>query len=137
VQVEQIIKNRSLENVEVILKSYLPSPFRVTISYLISAIQLVAFAAIFAGNHLVNLFGLPPSPFLAMLGENKMTYFIMVMFGGNFVNTQMMTTHAFEIFIGRDKVWSTLEKGRMPQQLDIVRALSEHKDGFEFIPVRE
>ena len=55
--------------------------------------------------------------------ENKFMSADIIWFIGNHVVTGCRNTGAFEIYLGRKLVWSTLGEGRMPNLNDIVTGL--------------
>ncbi len=55
--------------------------------------------------------------------ENKFMSAVIIWFIGNLVVTGIRNTGAFEIYLGRKLVWSTLGEGRMPNLNDIVTGL--------------
>lgn len=61
--------------------------------------------------------------------ESKMLSFFGVWFGGSMVASGLTKTSAFEIYLGRKKVFSALEKQRMPNMRDLV-------DGFKKLGVQ-
>jgi selT/selW/selH-like putative selenoprotein len=52
--------------------------------------------------------------------ENKIFACLMVFFLANMVETQLISTGAFEVSVGGDLVWSKLEKGRVPQPRELI-----------------
>mmetsp|Transcript_13910 Transcript_13910/g.25639 ORF Transcript_13910/g.25639 Transcript_13910/m.25639 type:complete len:95 (-) Transcript_13910:332-616(-) len=54
--------------------------------------------------------------------ENKMMTFFGVWFGGSMFTSAITKTNAFEIYVGRRRVWSTLKNGRTPNHRDLVEA---------------
>lgn len=80
--------------------------------------QMGAIGLLFAGGDAVP----------AGLAENKATAFMGILFGGNMVSSSMTKTSAFEIYVGRKRVWSTLAAERMPNLDDLV-------EGFERVGI--
>jgi hypothetical protein len=59
------------------------------------------------------------------MSENKAMSFFAVMFGGSMVSSGLTKTDAFEVYLGRRLVWSTLRRRRHPQMNDLVRGLNK------------
>merc|ERR1712088_1126430 len=52
--------------------------------------------------------------------ENKIFACLMVFFLANMVETQLISTGAFEVSVGGDLVWSKLQHGRVPQPKELI-----------------
>lgn len=50
---------------------------------------------------------------------------MMAFFLGNAVENGLLSTGAFEISLGTDKLWSKLETGRIPSQHEFLQMLSQ------------
>lgn len=60
--------------------------------------------------------------------ENKMMACFSLWMGGSMVAGSLTKTNAFEIYLGKDLVWSTLKHQRMPNMQDLI-------DGFAKVGV--
>jgi len=72
----------------------------------------------FAGFMFLFLYDqvLPPG-----MRENKGMSFFGIWMGGAMVSGGLTKTDAFEIYMGKKKIWSSLEMGRKPDYNDLVR----------------
>jgi len=52
--------------------------------------------------------------------ENKMMAFFSIFLGGQMFSSALTKTSAFEIYMGKDLIYSTLESGRMPNMNDLL-----------------
>merc|ERR1719240_4319 len=59
------------------------------------------------------------------MAENKAMSFFVIMFGGSMVSSGLTKTDAFEIYVGRRLVWSTLKRRRHPGMQDLVRGFDK------------
>ena len=66
-----------------------------------------------------------PSPFMWAL-ENKMYACMMLFFICNAVESQLVSTGAFEISVDNMPVWSKLESGRIPQPPELFQIINNH-----------
>ena len=66
-----------------------------------------------------------PSPFSWAL-ENKMYACMMLFFVSNAVESQLVSTGAFEISVDNMPVWSKLESGRIPQPPELFQIIDTH-----------
>merc|ERR1711892_950641 len=64
---------------------------------------------------------LGPCPsFVHWMIENKLYSCLMTFFLANMVETQLISTGAFEVSLGGQMVWSKLEEGRIPQPQELL-----------------
>lgn len=56
--------------------------------------------------------------------ENKMMSFMGIWLGGQMVSSALTKTNAFEIYLGKNLVWSTLKNERMPNMRDLLDGFS-------------
>lgn len=54
--------------------------------------------------------------------DNKFSAGIIVWFLGNALSSLLTNTGAFEIYVGRTRIWSTLEQGAMPNYHQLIEA---------------
>jgi len=108
------------------VKNYPVDPTRQLIANILS-ITKIAFIA-------VTLLNYDPSPMLGWTSppgiliwawENKGYACMMAFFLGNAVENGLLSTGAFEISLGSDKLWSKLETGRIPSQHEFLQMLSQ------------
>jgi len=71
--------------------------------------QIAAFASMFFLDHL-----LPDG-----LRENKLMSFFGIWLGGSMVSSSITSSHAFEIYLGKRLVWSSLRNHRHPDVRDL------------------
>jgi len=57
--------------------------------------------------------------------DNKIFACMMIFFLGNLVETQLISTGAFEISVNGELVWSKLELGRVPQPGELIKLIQE------------
>lgn len=57
--------------------------------------------------------------------QNKVMAFFSLLFGGSMVGSGLTKTDAFEIYLGRRLVWSTLRRKRQPKMNDLVRGFEK------------
>jgi len=89
-----------------------------------SKAQIASFIQ-YAQLALVGLIMLASDAYLPVqIRENKFMAAIGVWFIGNTFVSVMKNTGAFEIYLGKKLIWSTLTEGRMPSFQDLATALS-------------
>eukprot|EP00746_Dinoflagellata_sp_MGD_P012083 gnl/MRDRNA2_/MRDRNA2_125595_c0_seq1.p1 gnl/MRDRNA2_/MRDRNA2_125595_c0~~gnl/MRDRNA2_/MRDRNA2_125595_c0_seq1.p1 ORF type:complete len:134 (+),score=20.09 gnl/MRDRNA2_/MRDRNA2_125595_c0_seq1:290-691(+) len=126
-----LIKSRALETLEVHGTEYPPTPLRATLSQALFYFQIGLFILIFAGEHIFEYFKVREPEWFRGFKDNKLASFMMIWFMGSMMQTQLLSTGAFEIWHGKTLIWSSLENKRLPQIADIVRGFK--KTGVEFM----
>ena len=61
----------------------------------------------------------------AVVRENKWTVGIFVWFVGNAISSALTNTGAFEIYLGENLIWSTLEQGALPNYAQLMDAFKQ------------
>lgn len=61
--------------------------------------------------------------FAAAAAQNRATYIISIFFGSQVLRGLLLSSNAFEIYFGRDLLWSTLQHGRMPSAAELLDAI--------------
>merc|ERR1719428_1637510 len=97
---------------------------------IVSYIQIAAILLVFGGEALCGAMKVEPPELLKTLTSNKFASFMFIWMVGNLVQTQLISTGAFEIYHGDAKIWSSLAEKRLPNLGDIYQAFE--KTGVEF-----
>ncbi|KAF4644454.1 hypothetical protein TGRH88_014480 [Toxoplasma gondii] len=62
-------------------------------------------------------------PWAEALENNRVAAIVTAFFGAQVVRSVLIPNNAFEIFIGENLLWSTLDSGRMPNGRDLMQRL--------------
>ena len=122
----------------------LPSIWRVFIISWILSFQsyakLLLIACIVASINPFASFGFDtPGPFAWAL-ENKLYAAMMIFFISNAIETQLVSTGAFEITVDNMPVWSKIDSGRIPQPPELFQIIDTHiklNSGQDSIPMEQ
>jgi len=117
-QISNLITTRADKPLEVKPTSYPASPLKQLIANIVSMVQMSMFMLLFANDKVLP----------EVLRENKMFAFFGIFMFGQMVSSTLLKTEAFEIYMGRKLVWSSLSNQRMPNLRDLV-------DGFQRVGV--
>lgn len=71
-------------------------------------------------------FGVPTPGFYTWMLSNKLSACMMLFVLSNSLENMLMSTGAFEIYIGEEQIWSKLESGRVPSPAELVQGI----DGY-------
>eukprot|EP00919_Chromeraceae_sp_WS-2016_P039127 GHVR01093356.1.p1 GENE.GHVR01093356.1~~GHVR01093356.1.p1 ORF type:complete len:130 (+),score=12.81 GHVR01093356.1:334-723(+) len=121
-----MLLRKALDVIDVNKIPYYPCFVRQALAQLVGVVQMIMFVLIFFGQRALSILGLPSLSFVTMIGENKLMSFLCVVFVGSMLSNGFLTTHAFEIFLGKDLVFSGVETGRLPSMPDLMRAFEAH-----------
>ena len=58
--------------------------------------------------------------------ENKLYSCLMIFFIGNAIESQLISTGAFEISLDNMPVWSKIDSGRIPQPPELFQIIENH-----------
>lgn len=112
-QISHLIQTRA--DTELIVKpvGYPASPMKQLLANMVSMVQIAMILLLFVNDKV-----LPEG-----CRENKMMAFFAIFLLGQMVSSALLKTEAFEIYMGRKLVWSSLRNERMPNLRDLM-------DGF-------
>jgi len=123
-QISNLITTRSTKledglevnaGLEVRPTSYPASPLRQLLANMASMVQISMFVVLFAHDKVL------PEGFR----ENKMFAFFGTFMMGQMVSSGLLKTEAFEIYLGKQLVWSSLKNERMPGLRDLVNGFKK------------
>ena len=81
---------------------------------------MAGFAAIFAGPGALQAVGINnPPAFYLWAHDNKFTSLLLLHFVTGQIETQLLSTGAFEVYIDDKLTWSKLETGRLPSAEEV------------------
>lgn len=112
-QISQIVHQQASRSLSVRPAAYPPHPAAALAAQVVTTGQLGAIASVFLFDK-----ALPNE-----VRENKMMACFALWMGGSMISNSLTKTSAFEIYVGKKLVWSSLEHKRMPNMQDLV-------DGF-------
>lgn len=118
-QINQLIQRGANRQLTVTPASYPPSKMQELLSHIVGAFQMAGVISLFAFDK-----ALPDQ-----IRDNKMMVLFATWFGGSMVSGSLTKTNAFEIYVGKKLIWSTMKHQRMPNLRDLT-------DGFQKAGVR-
>jgi len=97
-------------------ENYNPGGGRIELSQLLGVLKFIVIGMIIYGFNPWSQMGLGSTPGIVTWAfENKIYACLMTFFLCNMVETQLISSGAFEVTVNGDKVWSKLESGGAPQ----------------------
>merc|ERR1711983_602287 len=107
-------------------ENYNPGSFRLEISQVLGMVKMIIIAmVVFNFNPWVYMELGPTPAFVSWALENKIYACLMTFFLINAVETQLISSGAFEVTVNGEKVWSKLESGGAPQPVTLVNLVRE------------
>ena len=88
--------------------------------------KMALIISIVASINPFNYIEMETPPIVAWAIENKLYSCMMIFFISNAVETQLVSTGAFEITVDNMPVWSKIESGRIPQPPELFQIIDTH-----------
>jgi len=105
--------------------NYPPLAWKSFLATFLSYTKLALIVCILASFNPFVYFGNTPSAF-AWAMDNKLYACMMIFFISNAIETQLISTGAFEVSVDNMPVWSKLEAGRIPQPPELFQIIDNH-----------
>ena len=102
--------------------------------------KLLLIACIVASINPFASFGFDTPGAFAWALENKLYAAMMIFFISNAIETQLVSTGAFEITVDNMPVWSKIDSGRIPQPPELFQIIDTHiklNSGQDSIPMEQ
>lgn len=103
---------------------YPPPRHAVLIATLVGYIWFLGVVVLLGGNYICSLLGIPEPPILKTIMENRMPLFI-ILFFANSMGNSMLSTGAFEVYLGDELIFSKLAERRFPNVQVSVRPCTD------------
>jgi len=112
--------------VEIEGANYPPGTLKSLLAQVISFSKIGLIVAIVAGKDPFQMLGIAtPGAYTWML-NNKVSSCLMLFMLSNSVEGMLMSTGAFEIYLGEEAIWSKVESGRVPSPMELLQAIDSH-----------
>lgn len=103
-----------------------PGGFRLQAAQFFSVAKMAIIVMVLASINIFQNIGQPTPSWWAWMLENKLYACMMTFFLCNAVETQLISTGAFEISLNDMPLWSKLESGRIPQPAELFQIIENH-----------
>jgi len=124
-QYEKILLERN-PNLYISGDNFPPAQWKSFLAKVIGIAKIVLIGSIMLSKYELLQFLNIPNNTITWMSQNKMYACLMAFFVGNFVETQLLSTGAFEIFVDDVQVWSKLKSGRVPSPQELVHIVEHH-----------
>jgi len=106
--------------------NYPPTTWKWQLAQFFSYAKMALIISIVASINPFNYIEMETPPIVAWAIENKLYSCMMIFFISNAVETQLVSTGAFEITVDNMPVWSKIESGRIPQPPELFQIIDTH-----------
>lgn len=118
-------------NMEVVGENYPPPPVRATLARILSFVKMALLICLLFGQNPFVLLNIPTPSAYSWALQNKMYACLMVFFFSNSLESYLISTGAFEIFVNDIQLWSKLQTGRLPAANEFVQMLQTFASNIE------
>ncbi|KAE8770968.1 SelT-like protein [Hordeum vulgare] len=109
----------SFPGIHVVLENY-PPPFpKRALGKMVPFVQVGAIATLMAGDQIFPRFGMVPPPWYYSLRANRFGTMASVWMFGNFAQSLLQSSGAFEVYCNGQLVFSKLSEQRFPSELEL------------------
>jgi len=118
--------NRRYSEVQIQGENYPPPKLYQTLASILSIVKFVLIACILTGKNPFDFLGLETPHIYLWAQENMIYACFMLFFVSNAIETQLISTGAFEISLNEVTIWSKLKSGRIPQVNELMQIIDAH-----------
>lgn len=107
--------------------NYQPSWFKYQIVNLVFISKIALLAMIYMDINPFNYLQMNTPGFWTYMTQSKMTTSLMILFMANSIESNMMSSGAFEIFYNDMPIWSKIQTGRVPTAPELLQIVGSHR----------
>lgn len=124
-QAKQLLE-QSFPGMEVVGSTYPVSPVKQGLAQAVGLAQMGGFAFVIFGERIFEMLGYaaPPEFYQQNVQQNKFGVGVGVWFVGNFLQNQLISTGAFEVYYDGALVFSKLAEHRMPRVEELLEGIT-------------
>ncbi|CAD5229119.1 unnamed protein product [Bursaphelenchus okinawaensis] len=104
--------------------NYPPSYPKALGAQIIGLGKIVVIVCIILGKDPFPALGMATPTFFNWMLSNKLSACMMLFIFSNSIENMLMSTGAFEIYVGNELIWSKLESGRVPSPAELVQSIN-------------
>lgn len=109
----------SFPGLHVVLENYPPTLPKRLLSKVVPIVQVGAIGIVMAGDQIFPRLGMTPPPLYFTLRANRFGAMATTWLLGNFVQSFLQSSGAFEVYCNGDLVFSKLEEQRFPSEFEL------------------
>ncbi|XP_051227004.1 selT-like protein isoform X1 [Lolium perenne] len=122
----------SFPGIHVVLENY-PPPFpKRALSKVVPVIQVGAIGTLMAGDQIFPRFGMVPPPWYYSLRANRFGTMASIWLFGNFAQSLLQSSGAFEVYCNGQLVFSKLSEQRFPSEFELRELIGSRLSDSQF-----
>ncbi|GJN17267.1 hypothetical protein PR202_gb04322 [Eleusine coracana subsp. coracana] len=122
----------SFPGIHVILENYPPTFPKRALSKAVPLLQVGAMATLMAGDQIFPRFGMVPPPWYYSLRANRFGTMASIWLFGNFAQSFLQSSGAFEVYCNGQLVFSKLSEQRFPSELELRELIGNRLQDTKF-----
>uniref|UniRef100_A0A1I7ZNC2 SelT-like protein n=1 Tax=Steinernema glaseri TaxID=37863 RepID=A0A1I7ZNC2_9BILA len=103
--------------------NYPPTQMRALVAQFVGVAKIIIIVMIISGRNPFPGLGMETPAIVNWMLSNKFSACLMIFMLSNTVESSMMSTGAFEIYVGEAQIWSKMESGRVPSPPELLQAI--------------
>ncbi|KAJ1346982.1 hypothetical protein KIN20_001916 [Parelaphostrongylus tenuis] len=100
------------------------------LAHTINILKIAAIAVIITGRNPFLSIGMAEPAILQWAQSNKISACMMLFLLTNMIESTLMSTGAFEIYLDKEQIWSKLESGRVPSPQELIQIIDSQLELF-------
>lgn len=121
-QYSNVIRSK-YPNLEIIGDNYPPPKFKSIIAQVLSVVKLMVIVMIISGQNPFLQLNMQTPRFFEWATQNKFYACLMIFFTCNAIETHLVSTGAFEIYLNNMQIWSKLSSDRVPHEKELLQMI--------------
>ncbi|KAE9552489.1 hypothetical protein FO519_004302 [Halicephalobus sp. NKZ332] len=106
--------------------NYPPTTMKALAAQFLSIAKMVLIVSLIFNRNPFEAVGMQTPGFFVWMTQNKVSACMMLFLFSNSIEGMLMSTGAFEIYLGDELIWSKLESGRIPAPTELIQAIESH-----------
>ncbi|GMR31869.1 hypothetical protein PMAYCL1PPCAC_02064, partial [Pristionchus mayeri] len=116
--------------------NYPPVAWKTYVAQAINLLKMAGLISVVTGSNPLAVLGFGTPALLTWAHGNKLSACMMLFLLSNMVESSLMSTGAFEIFLGENQLWSKLESGRVPAPGELLQMIDSQLELAGKIPAK-
>uniref|UniRef100_A0A5K3EMN4 Selenoprotein T n=1 Tax=Mesocestoides corti TaxID=53468 RepID=A0A5K3EMN4_MESCO len=106
--------------------TYPPPQWRLILAKIVTMLKYLLLVVVITGTNPFPYLGVETPGFITYANENKVSFCLMCFFIGGLIESQLLSTGAFEITLNDIPIWSKLQSNRVPQPQELLSIIGSH-----------
>ncbi|CAJ0956331.1 unnamed protein product, partial [Mesorhabditis belari] len=121
-------------NMQVEGQNYPTAPWKSYLAQFLGIFKLALIASVISGSNPFERLGFGYPTILQWAHNNKLSSCMMAFLLSNMVESSLLSSGAFEVYLGKELLWSKLESGRVPAPAELMQMIDSQLELQGLIP---